>query len=174
MTTRWYQRNPRWAWLVAVATLLLVDQISKSYFSSTLALGESVPVTEWFNLVHVLNTGAAFSLLADAGGWQRWFFIGVSVLVVGVVSVVCLARQATPLDRWVGAFVVGGGGGNLVDRIQTGAVVDFLDFHWRAIHWPAFNLADVFVVCSMLVWCAASFKAPPRRPSGETPEERPS
>lgn len=171
MTARWTQRNPRWTWLAAVAALLFVDQISKSYFSTTLALGEAVRITEWLNFVHVLNTGAAFSLLADAGGWQRWFFIGVSVLVVGVISVVCLARQAEPLDRWVGAFVVGGGGGNLVDRVQIGAVVDFLDFHWRSIHWPAFNLADVFIVCSMLAWCFASLKAPSRQPTRKTPEE---
>lgn len=163
MTTRWTQRYPRWTWLAAVATLLLIDQIIKSAFSTTLDLGEVVQVTHWLNFVHVLNTGAAFSLLADAGGWQRWFFIAVSVLVVGTVSLVCLTRQAEPLDRWVGAFVVGGGGGNLIDRLQTGAVVDFLDFHWRSIHWPAFNLADVFIVCSLLVWCVVSMKAPPRK-----------
>ena len=174
MTARWTQRNPRWTWLAAVAIFLFVDQISKSYFSTTLALGEAVRVTEWLNFVHVLNAGAAFSLLADAGGWQRWFFIGVSVLVVGVVSVVCLARQAEPLDRWVGAFVVGGGGGNLMDRVQIGSVVDFLDFHWRSIHWPAFNLADVFIVCSVLAWCFASLKAPPRQAIRKTPEELPS
>lgn len=174
MTARWTQRNPRWTWLAAVAALLFFDQISKSYFSTTLALGEAVRVTEWLNFVHVLNTGAAFSLLADAGGWQRWFFIGVSVLVVVVVSVVCLARQAEPLDRWAGAFVVGGGGGNLVDRVQIGAVVDFLDFHWGNIHWPAFNLADVFIVCSVLVWCFVSLKSPPRPSPRKTPEELPS
>lgn len=174
MTARWTQRSPRWTWFAAVAILLLLDQSTKSYFSTTLELGEAVQVTEWLNLVHVLNTGAAFSLLADAGGWQRWFFIGVSVLVVGVVSVVCLARQAEPLDRWVGAFVVGGGGGNLVDRIQIGAVVDFLDFHWRNIHWPAFNLADVFIVCAALTWCLVSFRAPPRQPTQRSPEELPS
>ncbi len=86
MNARWTQRNPRWTWLAAVAVLLFLDQISKSYFSTTLELGEAIKVTEWFNFVHVLNTGAAFSLLADAGGWQRWFFIGVTALVVGVVS----------------------------------------------------------------------------------------
>lgn len=174
MKVRWTQRNPRWTWLVAVAVLLFVDQLSKSYFSSTLALGEAIKVTEWFNFVHVLNTGVAFSLLADAGGWQRCFFIGVTALVVSVGAVVCLARQAEPLDRWVGAFVVGGGGGNLVDRVQIGAVVDFLDFHWRSIHWPAFNLADIFIVCSMLVWCFASMKSPPRQATRKAPEEQPS
>ncbi|MBT9465251.1 signal peptidase II [Hydrogenophaga sp.] len=174
MTARWTQRNPRWTWLAAVAILLLLDQSTKSYFSTILEVGEAVRVTDWFNFVHVLNTGAAFSLLADAGGWQRWFFIGVSVLVVGVVSVVCLARQADPLDRWLGAFVAGGGGGNLVDRVQIGAVVDFLDFHWGNIHWPAFNLADVFIVCAALTWCLVSLKAPPRQPTRKTSEELPS
>ena len=87
MTARWTQRNPRWTWLAAVAILLLLDQSTKSYFSTILELGEAVRVTDWFNFVHVLNAGAAFSFLADAGGWQRWFFIGVSVLVVGFVSV---------------------------------------------------------------------------------------
>ena len=66
--------------------------------------------------------------------------------MVGFVSVVCLARQAEPMDRWLGAFVAGGGGGNLVDRVQIGAVVDFLDFHAFGYHWPAFNVADSAIV----------------------------
>jgi signal peptidase II len=170
MNTRWTQRNPRWIWLVTVTILLWLDQTTKSFFSNALELGEAIAVTQWFNFVYVLNPGAAFSFLADAGGWQRWFFIGISVMVVGIVSTVCLSRKADPLDRWVGAFVVGGGGGNLVDRIQLGAVVDFLDFHWRHIHWPAFNLADIFVVCAALVWFLVSWKAralPPPHPSAE-------
>ena len=168
MTARWTQRNPRCTWLAAVAILLLLDQSTKSYFATKLDLGEVVRVTDWFNFVHVLNSGAAFSFLADAGGWQRWFFIGVSVLVVGVVSVVCLSPQAVTLDRWLGAFVVGGGGGNLVDRVQIGAVVDFLDFHWGNNHWPAFNLADVFIVCAALTYCFFSLTAPLRQPARET------
>lgn len=171
MTARWTQRNPGWTWLGAVATLVLLDQITKSYFATTLELGEVVRMTDWFNFVHVLNTGAAFSFLADAGGWQRWFFIGVSVLVVGVIALVCLTQRAEPLDRWLGAFVVGGGGGNLVDRVQTGAVVDFLDFHWGNIHWPAFNLADIFIVCAAFTYCLVALKVPPRQPSLKIPEE---
>lgn len=171
MTARWTQRNPRWTWLATVASILLLDQFTKSYFSATLELGEAVRVTDWLNFVHVLNAGAAFSFMADAGGWQRWFFIGVSVLVVGAVSAVCLTRQAEPLDRWLGAFVAGGGTGNLVDRVQIGAVVDFLDFHWRDIHWPAFNLADVFIVCAAMTWCLFALKAPPRQSTLNTPEE---
>jgi signal peptidase II len=75
------------------------------------------------------------------------------------------------LDRWLGALVVGGGSGNLVDRVQIGAVVDFLDFHWRSIHWPAFNLADVFIVCGALTWCLVSFRAPPRQLIRKASEE---
>ncbi|PKO65317.1 MAG: signal peptidase II [Betaproteobacteria bacterium HGW-Betaproteobacteria-16] len=173
MTARWSQRNPRWIWLAAVFALLVADQVSKSYFSAALERGEVVPVVDWFNFVHLINTGAAFSFLADAGGWQRWFLIGVSVMVVGVVSLVCLTRKAEPLDRWAGAFIVGGGGGNLIDRIQIGGVVDFLDFHWRGMHWPAFNLADVFIFCAVLIWGLSSLTAQPRRsaekPHGEMP-----
>ena len=174
MTARWTRRYPRSTWLAAVATLVFIDQISKSYFSTILKLGEAVKVTEWFNFVHVLNPGAAFSFLADAGGWQRWFFIGVSALVVGFVLVMCLFRQVNMTERWAGAFVAGGGGGNLVDRIQTGAVVDFLDFHWRNIHWPAFNLADVFIVCAALTWCFASLREPASQPAPKSNGKVPS
>jgi signal peptidase II len=163
MTTSWLKGHPRWAWFTAVAVLLLVDQITKAYFADFLALGESVRVTDWLNFVHVLNTGAAFSLLADAGGWQRYFFILIALIVVIAVSFVCLTRRAEVMDRWVGAFVVAGAGGNLIDRIQTGAVVDFLDFHWHQIHWPAFNFADVYVVCSVLTWSALAMRAPQRK-----------
>ena len=174
MTARWTQRYPRSTWLAAVATLIFIDQISKSYFSTILKLGEAVKVTEWFNFVHVLNPGAAFSFLADAGGWQRWFFIGVSALVVGFVLVMCLFRQVNMTERSVGAFLAGGGGGNLVDCIQTGAVVDFLDFHWRNIHWPAFNLADVFIVCAALTWCFASLREPASQPARKSNGKVPS
>lgn len=108
-------------------------------------------VTEWFNLVHRLNAGAAFSALADAGGWQRYFLTLISAVVVMGISFVCLFRKASPLERSAGAAVVAGGVGNLIDRVQMGSVVDFLDFHW-----PAFNLADVFVVGATFAWVLLS------------------
>lgn len=147
-----WRAYPRWVWLAVLVVLITLDQISKFYFATAIPLGASIEVTSWFNFVHLLNTGAAFSLLADAGGWQRWFFIAVSFLVVVPVTILCLSRQIDTAERWIGAGVVAGGGGNLIDRIQSGAVVDFLDIHWKALHWPAFNLADVYVVCSMLGW----------------------
>lgn len=139
-------------WLAVVVAMLILDQATKAYFSRLIVLGEAVEVSSWFNLVHVLNTGAAFSLLADADGWQQAFFITVGIFVVVPITILCLTRHASTYERWVGAAIVAGGSGNLIDRIRSGAVVDFLDLHWRGLHWPAFNLADVFVVSAVVLW----------------------
>jgi len=106
----------------------------------------------------MLNTGAAFSLLAEAGGWQRIFFIVIGFMVVVPITFVCLARQVEPLERAAGALLVAGGSGNLIDRIASGAVTDFLDLHWRGLHWPAFNLADVFIVLAAGAWILMSLR----------------
>jgi signal peptidase II len=148
---------PRSIWIVAVIFLLGLDQASKMYFSHLLPLGEAMEVSAWFNLVHVRNPGAAFSFLANASGWQRYFLIGVSLLVILPVGYLCLTNRIHSFERWAGVAVVAGGTGNLIDRIHTGAVVDFLDFHWNGWHWPAFNFADIFVVCAMALWMAWSF-----------------
>ena len=171
MFSIWLGRHPRWAWLAFVLFLVATDQASKVWFAANIPLGTGVELTSWLNLVHVLNTGAAFSLLADAGGGQRYFFIAVGVLVVSAVSFACLTRHAEPLERWIGAVVVAGGAGNLVDRIQTGAVVDFLDLHWRGLHWPAFNLADVFVVTAVMAWTLSSLR-PAMRPTADAPNSK--
>ena len=155
-----WRGRPCLAWLLAVAFLLALDQLSKAWFASTIALGTAIEVTTWFNLVHVLNTGAAFSLLAEAGGWQRVFFIAIGFAVVVPITFVCLARQVEPLERVAGALLVAGGSGNLIDRIASGAVTDFLDLHWRGLHWPAFNLADVFIVLAAGAWILMSFRPP--------------
>ncbi|MDZ7919204.1 signal peptidase II [Rhodoferax sp.] len=166
MAQAFWRVYPRWVWIVVVLALVSLDQITKVFFASIIPLGGLIEVTSWFNFVHVLNTGAAFSILADAGGWQRWFFISISVLVVLPITVLCLLRKIDPAERWIGAGVVAGGSGNLIDRVQTGAVIDFLDLHWKALHWPAFNLADVFVVCAMLVWVGLSFSISKRQSAG--------
>jgi signal peptidase II len=161
-----WRAYPRSFWTVVVLALISLDQITKVFFASAIPLGGSIEVTSWFNLVHLLNTGAAFSILADAGGWQRWFFISISVLVVLPIAVLCLLRKIDPIERWIGAGVVAGGTGNLIDRIQSGAVVDFLDVHWRTLHWPAFNLADMFIVCSMFAWIGLSIVTSKPKASG--------
>lgn len=153
-----WRRRPRILWMAAICVLVAFDQVSKAYFASTITLGHAIQVTDWFNLVHAVNKGAAFSLFADAGGWQRPFLIGVSLLVILPVTVVCMFRQVDSVERVVGGLAVAGGTGNLIDRIQTGGVVDFLDLHWRSLHWPAFNMADVYVVSALLLWIALSLK----------------
>ena len=138
-------REPRtatgWRWLGLAAAVVVLDLASKAWITSAFRYGESREVTPFFNLVLVHNTGAAFSFLADAGGWQRWFFTGVAIAISAVLFVL-LRRQANP---WVGAamaLVLGGALGNLYDRVTLGHVVDFVQLHAAGHYFPAFNVAD--------------------------------
>jgi signal peptidase II len=105
-------------------------------------LGDSTPVTSFFNIVRVHNNGAAFSFLASAGGWQRWFFtaigIGAALLMVWLLK----KHAGQKLFAFAIASILGGAVGNVIDRVLYSHVVDFLDFHWRGWHFPAFNVAD--------------------------------
>ena len=152
-------RRPAWAWLVAAGGLLVADQALKQVVESTLVLGERVEVTAWFNLVHVLNPGAAFSFLADAGGWQRWFFTALGIAVSVVLAVVLYRGVQRRLEAIAYVGLIGGALGNVADRLRIGAVVDYLDLHWQGWHWPAFNLADILVVGSAGLLVLASFNA---------------
>lgn len=134
-------RNLHWLWLSLV--VLGLDQLSKQIATRLLELHQPVPVVPFLNLTLTHNTGAAFSFLSDAGGWQRWFFVALTV-AIAVVIVVWITR-IKPGQRWLAAalaLVLGGALGNLWDRVTLGHVVDFLDFHWGGYHFPAFNLAD--------------------------------
>jgi signal peptidase II len=137
------QVNPlRWLWLTSL--IVILDQITKSWISQTLTLYESVAIFSFFNFTLVHNTGAAFSFLAEAGGWQRWLLTGLA-LIVSVIIVVWLSRLKTVEHRWLAialALVLGGAIGNLIDRIIYGYVIDFLDLYYKMWHWPAFNVAD--------------------------------
>lgn len=159
MNARPFDSRRHWrAWLVLAIAMMALDQGVKWIVASALPLGERIAVTSWFNLVHVLNPGAAFSFLADAGGWQRHFL---SVLGIGVsLALAWLLRRGVHSRLEAVAYVglIGGALGNVVDRMRIGAVVDFLDLHWRGLHWPAFNLADMFIVGSAGLLILASFK----------------
>ena len=133
-----------------IALVIALDQITKFAVEAKYAVHQFEPVTSFFNLGLTYNPGAAFSFLADHDGWQRWFFIAVSILVVVPITLTSLFKHIEPLERLVGALIVAGGTGNLIDRMSTGAVTDFLDVHWRGLHWPAFNLADVFIVMAVI------------------------
>ena len=152
----------RLLWLSALVVLL--DQASK--FAVLASFREYEVLTIWpvFNLTLVFNTGAAFSFLSDAGGWQRWFFVLVAV-VISLVMVVWL-RRLQPGERLTGyglAFIIGGAVGNLIDRLWLGKVVDFLQWHWHEWYWPAFNLADSAITLGVaLLLIEGLFTAQPR------------
>lgn len=129
-------------WLAVALAVIVADHLTKFWVTSALDYQEAVPVLPFFSLVLVYNTGAAFSFLADAGGWQRWFFIVVGI-VATVVIVHLLQRNARdPRLSLALALVLGGALGNVIDRVVLGHVVDFLYFHYRGLAWPAFNVAD--------------------------------
>lgn len=132
--------------------VLVADQASKGWAQAALAGKGPVAVLPFFNLTLVYNTGAAFGLLRDAGGWQNGFFILVAVAVT--VFVLVVVRRLGAADRQLGValmLVLGGALGNLVDRLLRGHVVDFLDFYYGDWHWPAFNLADAAISIGALL-----------------------
>lgn len=139
-------RHLTFVWLILSAVIIAADQWSKLLILDTLQLHESIAVTSFFNLTLAFNEGAAFSFLADAGGWQRWFFTAVA-LIASVVLFIWLWR--TPRKQWglslSLSLILGGALGNVIDRIQYGYVVDFLDVYVKAWHWPAFNIADMAI-----------------------------
>lgn len=136
-------------WLAWAAIVVLLDQFTKTLILSHYQLGDSIPVTSFFNIVRVHNHGAAFSFLADAGGWQRWLFTGIGVVAAGFMLWMLKSHPGQKLFAFAISSLLGGAVGNVLDRLIHGHVVDFLDFHWPWLaplfpggHFPAFNLAD--------------------------------
>ena len=136
-------------WLGIALLVLLIDQFTKVLIVGWMQHGDSREVWSFFNIVRAHNTGAAFSFLAGAGGWQRWFFVGLGA--VATVFIVYMLRQHgnQRLFSWALTLILGGAIGNVIDRLVHGYVVDFLDFHWAFLsgifpggHFPAFNVAD--------------------------------
>ena len=128
-------------WLGLSALIIALDQLSKAAVSSYFILGESLDLMPFFNLVLAHNTGAAFSLLNDAGGWQRWLFTAIAVIASAWIVWLLRKHPQQKLFCLALALILGGALGNLLDRIVYGYVVDFLDFHWRASHFPATSIA---------------------------------
>ena len=131
-----------WLWLVLALIVILTDQFTKVLIVDHYALGEGFAVTSFFNIVRVHNTGAAFSFLAAAGGWQRWLFTGLGVVAAGVIVWMLQQQAGQKLFGFALGCILGGALGNVIDRMIHGYVVDFLDFYYAGIHFPAFNLAD--------------------------------
>lgn len=129
-------------WLGLAFILLLADQFTKVLIVGYYHLGDSTYVTSFFNVVRVHNTGAAFSFLASAGGWQRWFFTAIGMVAAVVIVWMIRSHAGQKLFCFAMACILSGAVGNVIDRVLHGYVVDFLDFHWAGWHFPAFNVAD--------------------------------
>jgi len=129
-------------WLGIAVIVVLLDQVSKITMSRLLVYGQSELITPYFNLVMVYNQGAAFSFLANSGGWQRWFFSGLAMVVSLGIIWMLHKNSGQRLFCWALTLILGGAVGNLIDRLLYGHVIDFLDFHIGTLHWPAFNVAD--------------------------------
>jgi signal peptidase II len=130
------------SWYALALVTAILDQLTKAWVSASFDYGQARAVTGFFNLVLTHNQGAAFSFLAAAGGWQRGFFIVIALVAIVVIGVLLARHAGEKLFCLALALILGGAIGNVIDRILLGHVVDFLDFHYAAWHWPAFNLAD--------------------------------
>ena len=142
----------KWLWVSGL--VIVLDQIAKQVAAANLAYFHPLPVLPFFNLTLLHNTGAAFSFLSDAAGWQRWFFILIAVGVsIGIgLWLQRLKPQQTALAIAL-ACILGGALGNVIDRVVLGYVIDYLDFYYGQWHWPAFNVADIaiFIGAALLV-----------------------
>ncbi len=136
------------AWLALSALVIVLDQLSKAWVLSSLPEYTAVPVIDGvWNWYRTYNTGAAFSFLSSAGGWQKYFFV---VLAAGITGLLGYWLSRTPRGDWKTALpfalVIGGAIGNVIDRLMHGHVVDFIQWYWQDWFWPAFNIADAAIV----------------------------
>lgn len=148
-------------WLGLAMAIILFDQFTKILILGYYRLGDSTYITSFFNVVRVHNSGAAFSFLANAGGWQRWFFTALGLAAAAFIVWMLRAHGGQRLFAFALSCILGGALGNVIDRLAHGYVVDMLDFHWRFLspvfpggHFPAFNLADAAIslgaICMIL------------------------
>lgn len=162
MTKLFKDSGLRWWWLTLVC--LLADQISKQWVATQMDLYQSIEILPFFNLTYVHNLGAAFSFLADQGGWQRWFFTAIAS-IASIVFIVWLAK--TPKENKIlgiaFALLLSGALGNLIDRVLFGYVIDFLDFYLGSYRWPAFNVADSMIFIGAALMIIDSFKNQPEK-----------
>ncbi|MFK7997441.1 MAG: signal peptidase II [Granulosicoccus sp.] len=141
-----------------VIAIVLSDQITKIWADRALEMYQQIFITPFFNITKAYNYGAAFSFLDTPGGWQRWFFTGIS-LVVSIVLCVWLYRMSRA-EKWLSlsiALILGGAVGNLIDRMWYGYVVDFIQVHWSGYYFPSFNIADAAISCGTVLLLILTF-----------------
>jgi signal peptidase II len=149
-------------WFGISVVVLVLDQLTKYAVKQSFSLHEVVEIAPFFNMLLVYNHGAAFSLLSDAGGWQRGLFIAIAVVASVWIAWLLRRHGEDKLFCLALSLILGGALGNVIDRVVIGGVVDFLDFHAYGYHWPAFNVADIGISCgaALLVWDALRTKRP--------------
>lgn len=148
-------------WLVVSAIVIALDLYTKHLIQGAFQFGDHITITSFFDLVRYHNEGAAFSFLAEAGGWQKMFFSVVSMVAIIVISYLLHKHRQEKIFCLGLALILGGAVGNLYDRLTLGYVVDFLFFHIHDLYWPAFNVADSAICIGVATLLFDSFKKPP-------------
>ncbi len=141
--------HPLLLWLGIALLVLVADQLTKTVIVARFTLADSVELTGWLNIVRAHNTGAAFSFLANAAGWQRWFFVGVGIAASAFIVWMLYRHPGQRLFCFAVSLILGGAIGNVVDRLLHGHVIDFVQVHWPWLepmfpggYFPSFNVAD--------------------------------
>ena len=147
-------------WLLLSAVVVALDLYTKHLVEAVLTFGEHVPVTSFFDLVLFYNQGAAFSFLANAGGWQRIFFSGLALIASVVIIRLLQKNLHQPRYCLALSLILAGALGNLWNRLVLGHVIDFLYFHYASYDWPAFNVADSAIFCGAALLIIDSLKKP--------------
>jgi len=156
--------------LLAAAAVVLLDQVTKVVLENALPLGSRVIITPVLDLVHVRNSGAAFSFLASASGWQKELFISIGLAAsTWIVWMLWRAERGQLAFCAALSLILGGAIGNVIDRVRHGGVIDFLHFHWGAHYWPAFNVADSAITCGAILLIVDALRQGTKRqePAGE-------
>ena len=135
--------------------IFFLDLITKNYALSSLIINHSISINNFLNFTLAFNHGAAFSFLSDAGGWQRWFFIIFSIVVILIITYILVKERNSQYIAF--SFVIGGAIGNLYDRIFYGYVIDFIEFHYNSFYWPIFNIADIAISIGIILLLYSMF-----------------
>jgi signal peptidase II len=145
-------------YILIALLIVILDSIFKQWIFNHLELGSTLVITSFLNIVHFQNTGAAFSFLSEASGWQRYFFMGISSIAIIMIIRLMRQRLKQPLLCLALTFILGGAIGNLLDRSYYGFVIDFIYVHYDAYYWPAFNVADSFISIGVALILYDAFK----------------
>lgn len=141
-------RNYLWTLLI-VFTVICLDQASKAFVHSQLVDKDLIQLTIFFNIISAWNYGVSFGIF-NSPETSKWLLIAISVVLISIL--ICSIYKANALQRTAFSFIIGGAIGNVIDRLNYGAVFDFLDFHFQEWHYPTFNVADMFIVVGVAIW----------------------